>query len=186
MDTFVPQDAAHQDAAKQRPRRVLRHAAGQLYFSGPGIPLLIVAAYVVALGAFGVVIWKRHQAQPVAPPAATLAGQFLPDDTADSPTLIVAANCNRQVILLVLPHGDATRTSMLLGPRLWGRAAARDTLALAALSLQSLTGDTNQQQQALLLTIDGETMIYVADATKPGTLRAATPSERARLAPLIE
>ena len=94
------------------------------------------------------------------------------NETGGTPTHLIAINQNRQVSILELPGGDASKLQVLAGPYLVG--ADGDTV-VPYLSFNDLTQDGNVD---LLLQVRGEVVVYVNDQ---GKFRLLTPAERAQL-----
>ena len=94
------------------------------------------------------------------------------NESGGTPTHLIAVNLNRQVSVLELPGGDASKLQVLAGPYLVG---ADGDYVVPQLSLADLTRDGNVD---LLLQVRGEVVVYVNDH---GVFRLLTPAERAQL-----
>ncbi len=101
-----------------------------------------------------------------------MAPNWQDDGATGTPTHLIAINQNRQVSILELPGGDASKLQVLAGPYLVG--ADGDTV-VPYLSFNDLTQDGNVD---LLLQVRGEVVVYVNDQ---GKFRLLTPAERAQL-----
>jgi len=106
---------------------------------------------VVALIALGVFVETR----PALAPVGQVQAVFGHGDTAGHPTLVLAANVNRQVVLLEFPGTDPTTPRQVLGPYLFGAGENRTPVTLRA-------EDANQDGALdLLVAIKGEQLIYL-------------------------
>jgi hypothetical protein len=94
------------------------------------------------------------------------------DEPAGHPTHVIAMNLNRQVIVVELPGGDASKTRTIVGPYLFGADA---DLTPVLPSLRDMDGDG---QPDLLLDIRSEQIVYL---NKDGAFRLPTPDEQVQL-----
>jgi hypothetical protein len=144
------------------------------------IPLLTAGTYILALIAFALLLqhgaaWAQARADDLrygTPRSVHLSGVVGGGDSPEAPTRFLGLNLDGQISILVLPAGDAGRLAALPGPYVIGRGGAE---AVPLLELADITGDG---QADLLLTVRGETIVYV---NKQGTFALITPEERARL-----
>lgn len=141
--------------------------------------LLAASTYILALIALVVLAqhasaWAQARLDDLrygSPRTVHLSG-VVGGDSAAAPTRFIAMNLGGQVSILVLPAGDSGRLAALPGPYVIGRGGAD---AVPQLELADLTGDG---QADLLLTVRGETVVYV---NHEGTFALITQEERARL-----
>jgi hypothetical protein len=139
-----------------------------------GITLILaaVAIYVVIsmlLGKVNVLIDDLRYGRPRTTQINAFVGH---DETTGQPTHLIAINLNRQVMVIELPGGDATKTRTLSGPYLFG---ANEDLTPLQLHLQDMDGDGNPD---LLLDIRQEQLVYL---NRDGAFRLPTPEEQAEL-----
>lgn len=143
-------------------------------------PLLTAGAYLLALLAAALLLvrgaeWAQGRLDDLrygSPRTVHLTGVVGNGDSAAQPTHIIGLNLNGQISVLVAPAGDTSRIAALPGPYVIGRGG--DT-AVPLLELADLTGDGAAD---LLLTVRGETIVYV---NHDGTFALITAEERARL-----
>jgi hypothetical protein len=95
-------------------------------------------------------------------------------DSPAAPTRFIGLNLGGQTSVLVLPAGDTSRTVALQGPYVIGQDGAA---AVPLLALADVNGDGGAD---LLLTIRGETVVYL---NHDGTFALITAEERAQLQP---
>ena len=88
------------------------------------------------------------------------------------PTHFIAMNLNRQVVVLELPGGDASKIRSLPGPYLFG---AGEDLTPVAMTLGDVDGDG---QPDLLLDVRSERIVYL---NKDGGFRLPTSDEQHKL-----
>jgi hypothetical protein len=144
----------------------------QVLAYGVTLILAAVAIYVVIsmlLGKVNVLIDDIRYGRPRTTQINAFVGH---DETAGQPTHLIAINLNRQVMVIELPGGDATKTRTLSGPYLFG---ANEDLTPLQLHLQDLDGDGNPD---LLLDIRQEQLVYL---NRDGAFRLPTPEEQAEL-----
>lgn len=94
------------------------------------------------------------------------------NETGGTPTHLFAVNLRRQISIIELPGGDATKVQVLTGPYLFGDDGE---YAVPKLALEDLTRDGRPD---LLLQVRGEVVVYV---NENGGFRLITPAERAQL-----
>ncbi len=143
-------------------------------------PVLTIVTYLVALLAITMLMqhtltWGQHRIDDLRygmPRRVHLTGQVLPTDRPDAPTHLMALNLNGQITILVLPGGDASRIQTLAGPYLVGTDSST---IVPHLALTDLTGDGRAD---LLVTVRGETIVYVQEGDG---FRFLTPEERRTL-----
>jgi hypothetical protein len=141
--------------------------------------LLTASTYILALAAMIVLLqhataWGQARMDDLrygSPRTVHLSG-VVGGDSAAAPTRFVGLNLDGQISILVIPAGDTGRLAALPGPYVIGRGGAE---AVPHLELADLTGDG---QAELLLTVRGETVVYV---NHEGTFALITQEERARL-----
>jgi hypothetical protein len=88
------------------------------------------------------------------------------------PSHLTAINLNRQVVIMELPGGDASKVRTLSGPYLFG---AEEHLTPVTLTVHDVDGDS---QPDLLLNIRREQIVYL---NRDGAFRLPTPEEQAQL-----
>lgn len=141
--------------------------------------LLAASAYILALVALVILAqhaaaWAQARVDDLrygSPRTVHLSG-VVGGDSAAAPTRFVGLNLEGQISILVIPAGDSGRLAALPGPYVIGRGGAD---AVPQLELADLTGDG---QADLLLTVRGETVVYI---NHDGTFALITQEERARL-----
>lgn len=144
--------------------------------------LMQASLYVLALFALSLAVshglsWAQRSLDDLrygVPRTVQLAGVVGDGDSAVNPTHFIALNIEGQVSVLVLPGGDVSRLTTLPGPYVIGDDGGA---AVPLLALADLTGDGAPD---LLVTIRGETVVYVNHV---GTFALLTAEERARLEP---
>lgn len=145
-------------------------------------PLLTAAAYLLALFAAALLLtrgaeWAQGRLDDARygwPRTVHLSGVVGGGDSPSQPTRFIGLNLDGQISVLVAPAGDTSRLSALPGPYVIGRGG---DAAVPLLALDDLTGDGAPD---LLLTLRGETVVYV---NHDGTFALITPDERAQLGP---
>lgn len=88
------------------------------------------------------------------------------------PTQLMALNLNRQVIVVEIPGGDASKTRAITGPYLFG---AQEDLTPVTLSLRDMDGDG---QPDLLVDVRREQIVYL---NRDGSFRLPTAQEQVGL-----
>lgn len=95
------------------------------------------------------------------------------NEASGQPTHLMALNLNRQITIIELPGGDASRARTIAGPYLFG---ADEDLTPPQMLLRDMDGDGNVD---LLLDIRNERIVYL---NKDGVFRLPKPEEQSRLA----
>lgn len=150
---------------------VLLHRVQVLAY-GVTVILAAVAIYVVIsllLGKVNVLIDDLRYGRPRTTQLDAFVGH---DEAAGQPTHLMAINLNRQVTVIELPGGDASKTRTLSGPYLFG---ANEDLTPLRLQVRDVDGDG---QPDLLLDIRQEQLVYL---NRDGAFRLPTPEEQAAL-----
>jgi hypothetical protein len=93
-------------------------------------------------------------------------------EEAGRPTQLTALNLNREVVILELPGGDASKVRAISGPYLFG---AEEHLTPVTLAVRDMDGDG---QIDLLVNIRREQIVYL---NKEGTFRLPDAAEQQRL-----
>mgnify|MGYP007070998636 CR=1 FL=1 len=94
------------------------------------------------------------------------------DDGAGTPSHFIAMNLNRQVMVIEIPGGDASKIRTLTGPYLFGAGEDKTPVLLR---FQDLNRDGSQD---LIVNVKNEEIVYL---NKEGQFQPITPEERARL-----
>lgn len=155
---------------KPRPSAGRRALPTSLFVAGTYILMLIALVVLVQHG----LAWSQERLDDLRfgyPRTVHLTG-VVGGDSSVVPTRFVGLNLDGQLSIVVLPAGDTSRLSILPGPYVVGRDGDK---AVPELALADLTGDG---QPDLLLTVRGETVVYV---NKQGSFALITPEERAQL-----
>ena len=92
--------------------------------------------------------------------------------TPGKPTHLMALNLNRQVVVVEIPGGDASKTRTISGPYLFG---ANEDLTPVTLSLRDMDGDGLPD---LLVDVRREQIVYL---NRDGAFRLPNADEQARL-----
>lgn len=132
---------------------------------------------LVALSAVmgNVVGWGREQLDTIRygnPRTFQLAEAIGHNDTPTSPTRLIAMNLNRQVVVLEIPGGDASKVRTINGPYLFG---ADEDKTPVLLRLADLNNDGTKD---LVVTIKNEELVYLNKDTEFKLINA---DERAAL-----
>jgi len=106
------------------------------------------------------------------PRTTQLTGYVEHGETAGQPTHLIGLNLNRQVAIIELPGGDATKARTIMGPYLFG---AEEDLTPIQLALQDMDGDGVAD---LLVEVRQEQIVYL---NREGAFRLPTAEEQARL-----
>lgn len=93
-------------------------------------------------------------------------------EEANAPTHLIAMNLDRQVVILEIPGGDASKTRQLPGPYLFG---AGEDLTPVTMRLADVNGDGTQD---LIVRVKDEEMVYV---NRDGGFNLITAEERQQL-----
>lgn len=134
------------------------------------LALLAVYAVIGGLAAWGRV--KLDDLRYGSPRTFHLDALVGHNDGTGTPTHLVAMNLNRQVIIMELPGGDASKVRTLTGPYLFG---ANEDKTPVLLRLEDLNRDGAQD---LVVSIKNEEIVYV---NREGQFQLMTPEERQRL-----
>jgi hypothetical protein len=94
------------------------------------------------------------------------------EDGAGTPTHFIAMNLNRQVVVLEIPGGDASKLRTLTGPYLFG-AGEDKTPVLLRFDDLNRDGSTD-----LIVNVKNEEIVYL---NKDGQFQPITPEERVEL-----
>lgn len=94
------------------------------------------------------------------------------DDGAGTPTHFVAMNLNRQVVIVEIPGGDASKTRTLTGPYLFGAGEDKTPVLL---QLDDINRDGAKD---LIVNVKNEAIVYL---NKDGQFQPITPEERVKL-----
>ncbi|HNP71716.1 MAG TPA: hypothetical protein PKK15_11425 [Kouleothrix sp.] len=96
------------------------------------------------------------------------------NDGAGTPSHFIAMNLNRQVVVIEIPGGDASKIRTLTGPYLFGAGEDKTPVVLR---FDDLNRDGSKD---LVVNVKNEEIVYL---NKDGQFQPITPEERARLAP---
>ena len=139
---------------------------------GVTIILAAVAIYVVV----GLLVGKAHvlidDLRYGHPRTVQLDAFVGHEETAGQPTHLMAINLNRQITIVELPGGDASKARTLAGPYLFG---AEEDLTPPHLTLRDMDGDGNVD---LVLDIRNEQVVYL---NRDGMFRLPKPEEQPAL-----
>ena len=94
------------------------------------------------------------------------------DDGAGTPTHFIAMNLNRQVVVIEIPGGDASKTRTLTGPYLFGAGEDKTPVLLR---FDDLNKDGSKD---LVVNVKNEEIVYL---NKDGQFQPITPEERVKL-----
>jgi hypothetical protein len=94
------------------------------------------------------------------------------DDGAGTPTHFIAMNLNRQVLVIEIPGGDASKTRTLTGPYLFGAGEDKTPVLLR---FDDLNRDGSKD---LIVNVKNEEIVYL---NKEGQFQPITAEERLRL-----
>jgi len=146
----------------------------RLHTAAYGVTLLLAAIAIYA--AVSLLVSKVHivvdDMRYGRPRTVQLDGFVGHAEPAGNPTHLMAINLNRQVLVVELPGGDATKARTIVGPYLFG---ADEDLTPVLLSLRDMDGDGRLD---LLLDVRHEQIVYL---NKDGAFRLPTPDEQATL-----
>lgn len=93
-------------------------------------------------------------------------------EEAAAPTHLIAMNLDRQVVIVEIPGGDASRTRTLPGPYLFG---AGEDLTPVTMRLADMNGDGTGD---LIVRVKNEEMVYI---NRDGAFNLITAEERQQL-----
>src|SRR5205085_7367435 len=94
------------------------------------------------------------------------------NDGAGTPTHFIAMNLNRQVVVLEIPGGDASKIRTITGPYLFGAGEDKTPVVLR---FDDLNRDGSQD---LIVNVKNEEIAYL---NKNGEFQNITPEERVQL-----
>lgn len=134
--------------------------------------LALLAVYVLLSSVVG---WGRVAMDDVRygrPRTFHLTAMVGHDEANGAPTQLMALNLNRQVMVVEVPGGDATKTRALVGPYLFG---ADEDLTPVTMRLADVNNDNLPD---LIVRVKDEEMVYI---NRDGAFNLATPEERQKL-----
>jgi hypothetical protein len=94
------------------------------------------------------------------------------DDGEGTPTHLIAMNLNRQVLVIEIPGGDASKIRTLIGPYLFGAGEDKTPVRLR---LEDLNRDGAKD---LIVSVKNEEIVYL---NRDNEFKPITPEERAQL-----
>ncbi len=145
--------------------------AGNIAYLVTGI-LALLALYVLLNSAFNVGRVMIDDMKYGRPRTFHLTANVGRAEEAGAPTHLVAMNLDRQVVILEIPGGDATKIRTLPGPYLFG---AGEDLTPVTMRLADMNSDSAPD---LVVRIKDEEMVYI---NRDGAFSLITPEERQRL-----
>ncbi len=134
--------------------------------------LALLAAYVLLSSVIG---WGRTMIDDMRygrPRTFHLSANVGRPDEVNAPTHLIAMNLDRQVVILEIPGGDASKTRALPGPYLFG---AGEDLTPVTMRLTDVNGDGGAD---LIVRVKDEEMVY---ANRDGAFSLISAEERQRL-----
>jgi hypothetical protein len=134
--------------------------------------LALLAIYVLLSSVIG---WGRTMMDDVRygrPRTFHLSALVGRPEEANAPTHLIAMNLDRQVVILEIPGGDATKTRTLPGPYLFG---AGEDLTPVTMRLADVNGDSAPD---LIVRVKDEEMVYI---NRDGGFNLITAEERQQL-----
>ncbi|MEI7769068.1 MAG: hypothetical protein WCI67_03715 [Chloroflexales bacterium] len=134
--------------------------------------LALLAAYVLLSGLIG---WGRTLIDDLRygrPRTFQLSASVGRPEEASAPTHLIAMNLDRQVVILEIPGGDATKTRTLPGPYLFG---AGEDLTPVTMRLADMNADGVLD---LIVRVKDEEMVYI---NRDGAFKLITAEERQQL-----
>ncbi len=142
-----------------------------LFFAGAIIALVL--AYLLVSGVTK--WWQTWQDDlTFGRPRTVQLDQFVGHNEQDgAPSHFIVQNNNRQITVVEYPGGDASKTRVLTGPRLFGKDSE---LAPIKVLFQDLNGDGHVD---MVLSVENQEVIYINENS---SFRAIKNDERARLA----
>lgn len=149
---------------------VPRHVTLSVYLVTGILATMALYLLISALVQWGQVTWDDLRYGR--PRAMHITGFVGHDDTNGVPTHFIAMNLNRQVIVLEIPGGDASKTRSYPGPYLFGD---NEELTPVQISLSDMDHDGLPD---LLINVSNEQVIYL---NKDGSFRLPEPGEQARI-----
>jgi hypothetical protein len=147
-----------------------RSASTLAYVITGGLALL--AIYVLLSGAVSLSKTLIDDVRYGRPRTYQITAQVGHDETGGTATQLIAMNLNRQVMILEVPGGDATKTRALMGPYLFG---AGEDLTPVTMHLEDANNDGLPD---LVVQVKNEEMIYM---NRDGNFALITPEERQQL-----
>lgn len=117
--------------------------------------LALVALYVLLSGVLGWAQVKIDDMRYGRPRTFQLAAMVGHGEESGTATQLIAMNLNRQVMIIEVPGGDATKTRSLVGPYLFG---AGEDLTPVTMRLADVNGDGAAD---LLVQVKNEEMVYM-------------------------
>jgi hypothetical protein len=148
-----------------------RGNVGSIAYIVTGI-LALLAAYVMLSSAIG---WGRVLIDDMRygrPRTFHLSANVGRPEEASAQTHLIAMNLDRQVVILEIPGGDATKTRSLPGPYLFG---AGEDLTAVTMRLADVNGDSAPD---LVVRVKDEEMVYI---NRDGSFNLITAEERQKL-----
>ncbi|MBX0329526.1 hypothetical protein K2Z83_17790 [Oscillochloris sp. ZM17-4] len=148
-----------------------RGNVGSIAYIVTGI-LAMLAAYVLLSSVIG---WGRTLIDDMRygrPRTFHLTENVGRPEEASAPTHLIAMNLDRQVVILEIPGGDATKTRALPGPYLFG---AGEDLTPVTMRLTDVNSDGAPD---LIVRVKDEEMVY---ANRDGSFNLITAEERQQL-----
>lgn len=144
----------------------------RLMFYGVSLLLVTVAAAVLVNQAAQRLRVAVDDLRYGRPRTMQLTGYVQHGESAGQPTHLMALNLNRQVAIIELPGGDASKARTIMGPYLFG---ADEDLTPVHLALQDMDADGVAD---LLVEVRQEQIVYL---NREGAFRLPTAEEQARL-----
>jgi hypothetical protein len=141
------------------------------------ITLLAYALALLALVALvqTVIVWTQRRLDDLRygfPRTVTLEALVGHNEAQGLPTIMEALNLHGQIVIVEFPGGDIGATRLLPGPYLVGRTGS---YTVPHLALDDADGDGHVD---LLLTLDGETVVYL---NRDGAFQPPSPETLAAL-----
>ncbi|MBC8074455.1 MAG: hypothetical protein H7Y32_00140 [Chloroflexales bacterium] len=134
--------------------------------------LALLALYVLLSGVLGWAQVKLDDIRYGRPRTFQLAAMVGHGEESGTATQLIAMNLNRQVMILEVPGGDATKTRSIVGPYLFG---AGEDLTPVTMRLADVNGDSAID---LLVQVKNEEMVYM---NRNGGFELLTAEERKQL-----
>ena len=134
--------------------------------------LVAIAVYAIISMCLGQISVFADDLRYGRPRIDKIAAYVQHGEAAGRPTYLMAMNLNRQVTVVEIPGGDATKTRSFAGPYLFG---ANEDLTPVTLSLRDMDGDGVPD---LLVDVRREQIVYL---NRDGTFRLPNAEEQARL-----
>jgi hypothetical protein len=148
-----------------------RGSVGTIAYIVTGI-LALLALYVLlsSVVGWGQVLWDDMRYGR--PRTFHLTANVGRAEEAAAPTHLIAMNLDRQVVIMEIPGGDASRTRTLPGPYLFG---AGEDLTPVTMRLADMNGDGAAD---LIVRVKNEEMVYL---NREGGFNLITAEERQQL-----